>query len=80
MLHYAIVILGIRESKVLTCRENIHVIKREGEGGRERQQMHGKIMIQDQRAKAAVNWSMVGKGEEWLYRQKLIKTREIIMS
>ena len=31
------------------------------EGGREWQSMHGKIMIQDQRAKAAVIWVMVGR-------------------
>ena len=28
---------------------------------RERQQIHGDIMIQDQRAKAAVTWAMVGR-------------------
>ena len=51
---YAIVILGVGESKVLTCREK--TIKRDEEGGRERQQMNGRIMIQNQRAKEAVTW------------------------
>ena len=32
-------------------------------GGRERQQMHEEVMIQDQRAKAAVTWAMVGRVE-----------------
>ena len=30
-------------------------------GGRERQQMHGEIIIQDQRAKAAITLAMVGR-------------------
>ena len=46
------------ESKVLTCREKI---KREREGGRERQPVHGEIMMQDQRAKVVVTWAMVGR-------------------
>ena len=37
-LHYAIVILGVEESKVLICKEEI--IKSEGEGGREWQPMY----------------------------------------
>ena len=37
------------------------IIKREGEVGRARQQMHGEIMIQDQRAKVVVTWAVVGK-------------------
>ena len=40
----------------MTCREKI--IKREGEGGRDRQQMHRVTMNQDQRAKA---WAIVGR-------------------
>ena len=35
--------------------------KRGGRGHGAAQQMHGKIMIQDQRAKAAVTWTMVGR-------------------
>ena len=49
-----LVILGVEERKVLACREKL--IKREGEGGREWQPMHGEIMIQDQTDKAAVAW------------------------
>ena len=37
------------------------MIKREGEVGRERQQMHGEIMKHDQRTKAAVTWAMVAR-------------------
>ena len=40
--------------------------KKRGQGervGMERQQMHGEIMIQDQRAKVAVTWTMVGGGK-----------------
>ena len=33
--------------------------KKRGEGGREWQHMHREIMIQDQRAKAAISWAMV---------------------
>ena len=56
------------------------IIKRDGEVGRERQQMHGEIMTQDQRAKAAVTWAMVGgvksgNTDTWL----VDKTRERIM-
>ena len=58
-LHYVIVILGVGDSNLLTCREKIY--KREGVGGREQQQMHGEIMIQDQRAKTAVTWAIVGR-------------------
>ena len=36
------------------------IIKRQGEVGRELQQIHGESMIQDQRAKTAVTWAMVG--------------------
>ena len=36
-------------------------MKKEGEVLRERQQMHGEIMIQDHRAKAEVSWAMVGR-------------------
>ena len=78
-LHYATVILGIGDSKVLTCREKI--TKTEEEGGREWQPMHGEIMIQDQRAKAAITWAMMGRVKHgfilmdgWLVN----KTREII--
>ena len=57
-LQYAIVILlGVGESKILTSREKI--INREGEGAKGWQQMHGEIMIQNQRAKTAVTWSIV---------------------
>ena len=35
--------------------------KKRGKGGSEQQPMHGKIMIQYQRANAAVTWTMVGK-------------------
>ena len=35
------------------------IVKRDGEEGREWQPMQGEIMIQDQRAKAAVTWAMV---------------------
>ena len=52
-------ILRVRESKVLICREKI--IKREKEVGRERQQMHGEIMIQNHRAKVAITWAIVEK-------------------
>ena len=48
-------ILRVGENKVLINRERI--IKREEEVGRE---WHEEIMIQDQRAKAAVTWAMVG--------------------
>ena len=41
-LHYVIVILGVGESKVLTWREKI--IKREEEGAKGWQQMHGEII------------------------------------
>ena len=32
------------------------------------QPMHGEKIIQDQRAKAAVTWTVNGKGKEWLHR------------
>ena len=32
------------------------------------QQMHGEIMIQDQRAKVAVTWAVGGKGKDWRYK------------
>ena len=35
--------------------------KKTGEVGREWQQMHEEIMIQDQKAKAAATWAMVGR-------------------
>ena len=54
-LHYAIGILGIGDSKVLTCWEKI--IKSQTEG--EEQPMHWEIMIQDQRAEASVTLAMV---------------------
>ena len=64
------------------CREKI--IKREGEGGRELPQMHGEIMIKDQRAKVAVILTVGGKGKEWLYTfrhmvKTMIKTKKTRM-
>ena len=56
-LHYAIVILGVGQSKVLTAARRLK--KREGEGSREHRPMHGEIMIQDQIANAVVTWTMV---------------------
>ena len=58
-LPYAIVILGVGDSKVLTCGEKI--IKREGGRGQ------GVVAIAwgdddtGSRAKAAVTWAMVGR-------------------
>ena len=47
------------------------MIKREGKEGREQQQMHREIMIQDQRAKAAVIWAMVGRVKS-VYRHVVV--------
>ena len=58
-LQYAIVNLRIGENKVLTCREKI--IKREGEGGRERAANTWGDHDTDQRAKAVVTLAIVGK-------------------
>ena len=43
----------------MTCKEKI--IKREGEGGRERQPIHGEIMIREQKAKEAVTLAVAGR-------------------
>ena len=50
--------IRVGESKVSIYRKRI--IKR-GKVGRERQQMHEEITIQDQRAKVAVTLAMVGR-------------------
>ena len=58
--HYAVVYTGTKgwgEQGMDRQREENK--KKESEVGRERQQMHGEIMIQDQRAKVAVTWAMV---------------------
>ena len=57
--HYALVYPSTkgREEQSIDIREKIR--KSEEEMCRERQQMHGEIMIEDQRAKAAVTWAMV---------------------
>ena len=73
-LHYAIIILGVGDSKILTCREMI--VKGEGEGGRERQPMHGEIVIQEQRAKAAVTWAMVGSVQSGFIEKWLVAKNE----
>ena len=49
--------LRVGESKVLIYRKK--VIQREGQVGRER---HEEIMMQDQRAQAAVTWAMAMEG------------------
>ena len=72
-LHYAILILGVGDGKVLTCREKI--IKRKGDGGREQLPMHGEIMIHDQRAKVEVTWAKMGMVKSgfidtWLVEKK----------
>ena len=68
----------VGKSKILIYREKL--IKREGEVGRERQQMHEEIMIQDQRAKAAVTWPIMGRVKSgFTIMTMLIKTKEIIM-
>ena len=77
---YAIVhvIIGVGESKVLTYREEI--IKKEEEGGRERQPSYRKIITQDRRAKAAVIWEMLGRVKTvFIDMFFFIKTSEIIM-
>ena len=35
--------------------------KKRGGSGSQHQQLHGEIMIQDQRAKTAVTWAIVGR-------------------
>ena len=56
---YIHAILGVGDSKIFVCKEKI--IKKKGEGDRERQPLNGVIMIQDHRAKAAVTWAMLGR-------------------
>ena len=48
------------------------MIKREEEVGSEWQQIHGEIMIQDQRAKAAVTWAMVGRVKSGFIDKRLV--------
>ena len=64
-LHYAIVILRVGQSKVLTCREK--VIKREGEEGRELHPTHGGGHDTRSKSQNGSNLGNGGKGEEWLY-------------
>ena len=70
-LHHATVILGIAESKVLTCKEKI--IKREGEEGRGQGAVACAWGDHDTGSKSQRNGNLGngGKSEEWLYRHKV---------
>ena len=54
--HYALVYTKARGEQSIDIQGEDN---KKREVGRERQQLHGEIMIQDQRAKAAVTWAMV---------------------
>ena len=62
-LHYPRVILLTRGRGEQNIDMQGEGNKKEMEGGREQQPVHGEIMIQDERAKAAVTWTMVGRGK-----------------